>query len=613
MKKNVITTLTTLCLFCALAGGVSVAASTASATNVQASGVVSIAEGKLYIDGEQITESALTTSHTAAVRYTSDTDENGVEYTGMRFYSWIEKDVFDALMESDDYNISLGTIVATKTSVDAASDFTADALNAYLDVPATNIVAEENQKSGVDGVEEFSAIVYGISEDNYTSKRMARAYMTVTSATDDTQSVTIWATRTQDPDGDGSRCVADVAMAALQANDYDSAEVDADEMEFKALTGYAKESSQWKTDYDYMRWISTLDELQTYAPNEGTYLTMKNDISMADVAASDWDNYNANKEIGFVFSVIPNLNAMLDGNGYRLHGLTLTGEQLVKYSSSRRQPNNVGCFGIIGANGGVTQLVFEGSLGSTTVTDNGDGTTTETMDAYVDRHVGLLAWKNQGVIENTYVRGQILQDPFKFSSGRFTIGMVFKNTGTMQGLISDIYYATVPNASSKVKTPSTQRFTFAVSNTDGGRVTNCVALNAQYASSEITNTWTTSSFLTIAPNSSDYDGVSPTWGDELGKSEAQGSSNANYYQGSGLRFTTAQIKDENRAYCYIFNTYEDLLDADGTNGMLATTGTTNETGIASATAQNALNFGDVWAFEENAIKLCGKIAWQAQA
>lgn len=623
----------TLCLCFALAGGISVA--TVSANAAEAQGVVSIQNGKLYIDNTEVTENSarFTTSHTAAVRYDPTTVVvDGIEYkqTGMRFFSWIDDTIYSQLMASEEYNVSFGTIIANETSVAAATEFTKEALpntdstKLHIDVPAEKFIAEADEMSEQENVTEFSAIVYGIGEENYTTPRMARAYMTVTSITDAEQSVTIYANRTEGDDGVKARSVADVAYRALASSDYD----DVSDDQYGALNTYAKVHDSWlatesekgKT-YNYMSFVDSLAELQRFAAYENMYIKAVRDIDLSNAVWTPSNGSAAASNAALTPScVVPALSADLDGNGKKMYGLTLT--ETLKDANGKDYSFNIGFFGTI--TGTVENLIFKGELGAyDTIACPIEGctATTSAVAPIVRQRSGLFAWNNEGTIKNCYITGKIYNVVTALSTIQASVGTVYQNKGTIENVMTDIKFIRGKSEGGHTcETEEENRYGFALAVSNTGTVANCVTVMSQYTTKIDSNgvrMWTTTELDTNAwhTSSNPY-----TWQTNAWNANTNGSLvYARTPYGTGEFYLEDSHFDYRRSNCYVFGDYEDLISDTGigynddNKARLgpSTKGTSVYTQKTGADGKSAL--GEAWSFADGKITLCGTVVWEQTA
>ena len=343
--------------------------------------------------------------------------------------------------------------------------------------------------------------------------------------------------------------------------------------------------------------VTSFESLQELAAVENAYLVLQNDIDLSGVKASDWNNAGKTTASGYVFSVIPNLDAVLDGNGHGIYGLALTESMNQTSKKEDLRASNVGFIGEIGVSGSVYNLWFDGSLGA--IDNVGD------VLPIVGIHIGLFAWKNNGTIADCYIRGSIISRPFTnyYGNELYSVGMVYINNGTVESVISDLYWIHATGSSNFKPRVDMRRYAFAVSNQ--GYVKNCVAVNEQYqynGSLAIynANTWTTSTILTV--DSSQAEGKY-TFGAE--KSETREVSGDGATKFPNNYPDRKQQGDPNRTNCYVFNTYDDLFSGTGLGAVCVDVDEDADyvSDISALIAQSAL--GDAWTFDtaNKAIKL----------
>ncbi|MBQ8685624.1 MAG: hypothetical protein IJ514_05600 [Clostridia bacterium] len=586
-RKNLMKVFVSLAAVCVLAGGAAAIGSTeASATG----------EPRNITIGETTVDIAsFATSAKASVRYDSTTDENGKEYTGMRFFSGIDESVYNALTAIDGYTVSFGTVIASPTNVakaiEAEGDFTIEALQAagcveavnYLNVPAVKFVPSAD-KENADDVE-FSAVIREIPEDNFNVARQARAYMTVTND-EDSSSVTYYASYTGE-----ARSVAYVAMEALKANAYETEAVDANEKQFKALNRYAQKSDEWQAKYDgydYIRYIDTLDELQAYATDDilkaddttgaKVCLVQNGDI---DLSGATWTLRTASTDT-YPNSVIVSMTQSLDGNGYTMTGLTKIDDE------GGERNRNMGFFGNIASTSTIRNVIFKGTLGINEEGDlpsNGVAGIDEGKTNAVRGRAGIFAYKNSGVIENCYIQGKIYSANGNQAYG--LIGAVYHNLGTVTNTVTDILVAFY-NTSATIDESAAgnaRKYGFAVAN--AGTISNCVTVSFATIS-------TTTGGNATTPY---YDWMSNVPGSKIDAFSISDYLDSSVPNWSGNDKAKA---DSGRTNSYIFTSYESLASSTGTGYGYKSTSALDDT-ITSETAHTAL--GDAWTYDESTGKV----------
>lgn len=315
---------------------------------------------------------------------------------------------------------------------------------------------------------------------------------------------------------------------------------------------------------------TTLDELKTAAGKDG-YIALTQDI---DVSGATWTGDGTSAPV----SVIPELKAVVEGNGHKLYGLTKTTTDYV---------HNVGFIGRIKSGAKIENVVFEGSLGYAA-----DGTKKSAITA----RTGIFAWENAGTIKNCYIKGEIYT-PWKYATSSMysLIGAVYRNKGTIESVLTEISVQT----SEWTAAANPRKFGFAVFNT--GTIKNSV---------------TVSTATKTVQNGTQYGWMSNDSDEAFALNGASGEFGTSVWNGSTGNFGQGSLNtsDAGRTDCYLFRTYADLLNGSG-YGDEVTDGefdSSSYADVSSATAQATL--GSAWSFDaaSGTVKLGTTVVYTAE-
>ena len=317
--------------------------------------------------------------------------------------------------------------------------------------------------------------------------------------------------------------------------------------------------------------VDTLEELKMYASQNVT-VRLTSDI---EVAGSEW------ADVDGIRSVIPNLNARIDGNGHKI---------TIVHNGDQSQRYKLGFIGTIAQNASLRNVIIEATYGN---------------DGWMANAIGLgklalVAYYNQGTIENCYFTGTIFTYNNNARENGYgwgeniqngTCGTIIYNEGTIKGVIVDISVrARMADGSSwsygYEKLETYQKFAFAVSNS--GTVENCLVVNNISGGDE---SWMTSSINFGEPTE---DGWNET-------------ASANW---TNTEFKYKNHADENRENCYVFASYEALL-AGTAKGDNYVDGIFDNTSFAEVTVDVAEILGGGWTIVDGKIKLGDAVIYGA--
>ena len=355
--------------------------------------------------------------------------------------------------------------------------------------------------------------------------------------------------------------------------------------------------------------VSTLDELITLSSVSNAYIILGADI---DVSGAKW---NITDNLTVPSSIIPEMKAVLDGNGKKISGMTLT---TALKDSKGEKLSNIGFIGRI--TGRVSNLIFDGSLGATSsgCTTCGDTDDKRTVERVASVHLGLFAWENAGIIENCYIRGQIYSYMTYHELGSATLGVIYINTGTMKNTLTDIRVekslGTVGAENNHAESAEWHNaFAFAVSNK--GTVENCVTVMEQWTEKVSqrysgVRIWTTSSVGTEPKGTTSYSWGAPFVTLSMYPSIANLSN-------QGYAFNEKTLADIGRKNCYIFEDYSSLMLKNGVgynDDYQFETGTVGGVYIEKTGVDGQTALGAAWSFdaEKGEIRLCGTVVWSGE-